>query len=84
MSGNLRPLTIFESFRLIELGCQIEREIDAELGELFLRPAGGDDGVISDIHDRCNVIGRFDIADGIRIPTLISGKPFFDLQTEAE
>lgn len=63
---HLRQFTLAESLRLIQLGCQIERETDAALGKLICRLAGGDDSTLPEIHDRCNVIGRHDIADKIR------------------
>lgn len=71
MSSKLRAFTIAESLRMIRLGCQIKREVDEQLGELILKIAGGDDSVFPALHDRCNVIGRFDIAD--KIQSLLNG-----------
>lgn len=62
----LRPLTIPESIQLARLGMQIERDVDIELGHAILRIAGGDDSSFPKVHDRANVIGRFDIADRVR------------------
>ncbi len=62
----VRPFTLAESVALIRLSTVISRDVDAELGDLLSRLAGGDDETIPLIHDRCNVVGRPEIADGIR------------------
>ncbi len=62
----VRPFTLTESIALIRLSVIISSDVDAELGSLLSRLAGGDDETIPLIHDRTNIIGRPEIADRIR------------------
>ncbi len=62
----VRPFTLAESVALIRLSVIISRDVDAELGALLSRLAGGDDTALPALHDRANIIGRPEIADGIR------------------
>lgn len=61
-----RRFTLAESVHLIGLALRVQREIDHDLGELYLRLAGGDDSVLPAIHDKLNILGRHDEADKLR------------------
>lgn len=64
--ATLRPLTLAESVRLVVLAGLVRRNVDAELGELLYRVAGGDDSVLPACYDRLHVIGRPELADRLR------------------
>lgn len=61
-----RKFTFDEWFWFTLAAGRVKDEVDAELGELLLRVSRGDDSALSLVHDRMNVIGRFDGADKIR------------------
>lgn len=61
----MRPFTLDEWFRFSLAAVRVRDEVDAELGELMLRVAGGDDSLAA-VHDRLNVLGHFEGADRIR------------------
>ena len=71
-SKKLRPLTGREAANLLTIGAHVASTVDDELGGLLMKIAMGDDGVIPAVHDRCNVLGRFDLAD--RLKTLMEGR----------
>lgn len=61
-----RKFTFEERVSLILAAARVRDEVDAELGALLLRVAQSEDEALSLVHDRLNVIGRFEGADRIR------------------
>jgi len=61
-----RDFTFAESCWFTLAATRVRDEVDAELGNLLLRVARGDDSALPAVHDRMNVIGRFDGADRLR------------------
>lgn len=61
-----RHFTLTESVRLVNLSAAISRDVDAELGDLLARLAGGDDSVLPAFHDRLNILNRPELADRLR------------------
>ncbi len=61
-----RRFTDREAARMVVLAAQIGDTIDAELGRLLACLALGSDEVLPQIHDRLNVLGRFEGADRLR------------------
>jgi len=61
-----RKFTQEESCWLSLFAARVGDEVDAVLGDLMTALAWGDDSVLPEIHDRCNVLGMHDRADLIR------------------
>jgi hypothetical protein len=62
----LKPWRFDDWFRFTLAAALVREQVDRELGDLLLAVSAGDDSKLAAVHDRLNVLGRFDDADKIR------------------